>query len=320
MQGATEKEEHMRIKSLIIAALATVLGSQAYAGEATGAGATFPQPIYAKWADSFAKATGNKINYQGVGSGAGIKQIDAGTVTFGATDIPVKPEDLAKKNQVQFPMIVGGIVPIINLKEVGDKELVLTTDILAKIYMEKIRRWNDKEIAELNPGIKLPDLPIIKIRRADGSGTTWNFTKFLSEANEEWKKRFGHGQTIEWVGGAIGAKGNDGVANNVLQTNGSIGYVEYAFAKVNDLATAKMISKDGKVVEPGLKSFQTNWPMVATSYIVMPKEASDPQATKIALEFFAYGLAHDKEAEDLDYVPLNAAQKAETKKALASLK
>ena len=310
----------MRIKTLIIAALATALGSHAYAGEATGAGATFPQPIYAKWADSFAKSTGNKINYQGVGSSAGIKQIDAGTVTFGATDTPVKPEDLAKKGQVQFPMIVGGIVPIINLKEVGDKELVLTTDILAKIYSEKIRRWNDKEIADLNPNIKLPDLPIIKIRRADGSGTTWNFTKFLSEANEDWKKRFGFGSTVEWVGGAIGAKGNDGVANNVQQTNGSIGYVEYAFAKVNGLATAKMIGKDGKAVGASLKAFQTTWPMVATSYIVMPVESPDPAAAKVAIAFFNYSLAQDAEAENLDYVPLNAAQKAETKKALASIK
>lgn len=302
------------IKKIAMVAAATLLSFQAFAAEVTGAGATFPQPIYSKWADAFSKSTGNKINYQGVGSGAGIKQIDAGTVTFGATDIPVKPEDLEKKGQVQFPMIVGGIVAIVNLKDIGDAELTLTTDILAKIYSEKIRRWNDKEIAELNPKIKLPDLPIIKIRRSDGSGTTWNFTRFLSEANADWKKSFGYGQTVEWVGGAIGAKGNDGVANNVLQTNGSIGYVEYAFAKVNGLATAKMIGTDGKVVAPSLKAFQSNWPMVATSYIVMPKASADPAATKIALEFFAFGYANDKLAEDLDYVPLTASQKTESKK------
>ena len=226
-----------------------------------------------------------------------------------------KPEDLEKKGQVQFPMIVGGIVPIINLKEVGNNELTLTTDILAKIYSEKIRRWNDKEIADLNPKVKLPDLPIIKIRRADGSGTTWNFTRFLSEANADWKKTYGFGQQVEWVGGAIGAKGNDGVANNVMQTNGSIGYVEYAFAKSNNLATAKMIGTDGKAVAPDLKSFQSTWPMVATSYIVMPKASADPAAAKIALDFFAYGYAHDADAEALDYVPLTAAQKSESKKA-----
>jgi len=295
-----------------------VLSTQVYAGEATGAGATFPQPIYSKWADSFKKETNNTINYQGIGSGAGIKQIDSKIVTFGATDIPVKPEDLEKKGQVQFPMIVGGIVPIINLKDV--EHLTLTTDILAKIYMEKIKRWNDKEIADLNPGVKLPDLPIIKIRRADGSGTTWNFTKFLSEANADWKKNFGTGQTIEWVGGAIGAKGNDGVANNVYQTNGSIGYVEYAFAKQNGLTVADMIGTDGKKVSPGLKAFQTTWPMVATSYIVMFKESDNADAVKVAVKFFEYGLAHDKEAEALDYIPLNAAQKAEVKKVLSQIK
>jgi len=297
---------------------ATLVTTSVIAGEVTGAGATFPQPIYVKWADSFKKSTNNTINYQGIGSGAGIKQIDSKIVTFGATDVPVKPEDLEKKGQVQFPMIVGGIVPIFNLKEV--EHLTLTTDILAKIYSEKIRRWNDKEIADLNPGVKLPDLPIIKIRRADSSGTTWNFTKFLSEANEDWKKRFGTGQTVEWVGGAIGAKGNDGVANNVYQTNGSIGYVEYAFAKQNDLQVADMIGKDGKKVSPGLKAFQTTWPMVATSYIVMYKESVDPEAAKIAIKFFEYGLAHDKDAEALDYIPLTAAQKAEVKKTLGQIK
>jgi phosphate transport system substrate-binding protein len=306
------------IKNILAVIGSMFIATSAFAGEATGAGATFPQPIYVKWADSFKKDTNNVINYQGIGSGAGIKQIDAKIVTFGATDIPVKPEDLEKKGQVQFPMIVGGIVPIFNLKEVD--QLTLTTDILAKIYMEKIKRWNDKEIAEVNPGVKLPDLPIIKIRRSDGSGTTWNFTKFLSEANADWKKNFGNGQTVEWVGGAIGAKGNDGVANNVYQTNGSIGYVEYAFAKQNDLQVADMIGKDGKKTSPGLKAFQTTWPMVATSYIVMFKESADVDAAKIAIKFFEYGLAHDKDAEALDYIPLTTAQKADVKKILAEIK
>jgi phosphate transport system substrate-binding protein len=305
------------IKNILAVAASLFIATAAFAGEITGAGATFPFPIYSKWADAYKKSSGNTLNYQSIGSGAGMKQIDAKTVTFGATDIPVKSEDLEKKGQVQFPMIVGGIVPIFNLKEV--EHLTLTTDILAKIYMEKIKRWNDKEIADANPGVKLPDLPIIKIRRSDGSGTTWNFTKFLSEANADWKKNYGTGQTVEWLGGAIGAKGNDGVAANVYQTNGSIGYVEYAFAKSNNLQVTDMIGTDGKKVSPGLKAFQTNWPMVATSYIVMYKDPADKDASKAAIKFFEFGYANDKMAEELDYIPLTAAQKADVKKIWSSI-
>jgi phosphate transport system substrate-binding protein len=307
------------LKKLALSAVAALAATTAWAGEITGAGATFPFPIYSKWADAYKAASGDRLNYQSIGSGAGMKQIDAKTVTFGATDIPVSPADLDKKGQVQFPMIVGGIVPVVNLKEVEAGKLVLTTDIMAKIYMEKIRRWNDKAIADLNPGIKLPDLPIIKIRRADGSGTTWNLTRFFSEANADWKKTFGTGQTVEWVGGAIGAKGNDGVAANVLQTNGSIGYVEYAFAKSNNLSWTKMIGADGKAVEPNLKSFQGAWPMIATSYIVMYKAPEDKKASADAIRFFEFAFAHDKEAEALDYVPLTAAQKAEDRKTFAQI-
>ena len=302
----------------IAVAAATLISTAAFAVEVTGAGATFPQPIYVKWADGYKKATGNVINYQGIGSGAGIKQIEAKTVNFGATDIPVKPEDLEKKGQVQFPMIVGGIVPIINLKEVNN--LTLNVDIIAKIYMDKIKRWNDKEIADLNPEVKLPDLPIIKIRRSDGSGTTWNFTSLLSEANADWKKNYGFGSTVEWAGNTIGGKGNDGVANNVYQTNGSIGYVEYAFAKQNNLTVADMIGTDGKKVSPNLKAFQTTWPMVATSYIVLNKENDNKEATQAAIKFFEYGYANDKDAEALDYVPLTAKQKEESKKARSVVK
>ena len=307
------------LKTIALSVVAAVVATSAWAADITGAGATFPFPIYSKWADDYKKVSGDQLNYQSIGSGAGMKQIDAKTVTFGATDIPVKPEDLDKKGQVQFPMIVGGIVPVVNLKEVEAGKLVLNTDIIAKIYMEKIRRWNDKEIADLNPGIKLPDLPIIKIRRSDGSGTTWNFTRFLAEANADWKKTFGFGQTVEWIGGAIGAKGNDGVAANVLQTNGSIGYVEYAFAKSNNIAWTKMIGADGKAVEPSLKSFQGAWPMIATSYIVMYKAPEDKKAAADAIKFFEFALAHDKEAEALDYVPLTTAQKADVKKTFAQL-
>jgi phosphate transport system substrate-binding protein len=307
------------LKTIALSVVAAVVATSAWAADITGAGATFPFPIYSKWADDYKKVSGDQLNYQSIGSGAGMKQIDAKTVTFGATDIPVKPEDLDKKGQVQFPMIVGGIVPVVNLKEVEAGKLVLNTDIIAKIYMEKIRRWNDRAIADLNPGIKLPDLPIIKIRRSDGSGTTWNFTRFLAEANADWKKNFGFGQTVEWVGGAIGAKGNDGVAANVLQTNGSIGYVEYAFAKSNNIAWTKMVGADGKAVEPSLKSFQGAWPMIATSYIVMYKAPEDKKAAADAIKFFEFALAHDKEAEALDYVPLTTAQKADVKKTFAQI-
>ena len=303
----------------ILAAVAVALTATAsLANEVTGAGATFPMPIYMKWAEGYKKQTGNTVNYQGIGSGAGIKQIDAHVVSFGATDVPVKPEDLQKKGQVQFPMIVGGIVAVVNLKEVD--HITLNLDVIAKIYMEKVRRWNDKEIADLNPGVKLPDLPIIKIRRSDGSGTTWNFTKFLSEANEDWKKNYGFGSTVEWVGGAIGAKGNDGVAGNVMQTNGSIGYVEYAFAKTNGLTSADMIGVDGKKVSPSLKAFQGTWPMVATSYIVVYGSSADSADVRSAIDFFAYALEHDAEAEALDYVPLSAKQKEENKKVWKSIK
>ena len=308
----------MKMKSIILAALAIALGSNAYASEATGAGSSFFFPLAAKWADGYNKATGNKINYQSIGSSAGIKQIDAKTVTFGATDAPVKPEDLAKKAQVQFPITVGGIVMVVNLKEV--EHITLSLDVVAKIYMGKITKWNDQQIAALNPDAKLPDLGIIKIRRSDGSGTTWNLTKYLSDANADWKKDYGTGSSIEWPGTTIGGKGNDGVANNVQQTNGSIGYVEYAFAKQNGLLAADMIGTDGKKVSPGIKAFQTTWPLVATTYVVMYAENPDPAATKIAKDFFEYTMAHDADAESLDYVPLNAAQKSETKKALAAIK
>lgn len=306
------------LTKLMTVVAATFVTTTVMAGEVTGAGSSFFFPIASKWATEYNKQTKVTVNYQSIGSSAGIKQIDAKTVTFGATDAPVKPEDLEKKGQVQFPVIVGGIVAAVNLKEVDN--LVLTTDIIAKIYMEKIKRWNDKEIADLNPKAKLPDLPIIKIRRSDGSGTTWNFTKYLSEANADWKKNYGHGSTIEWVGGAIGAKGNEGVAANVMQTNGSIGYVEYAFAKTNGLTVADMIGTDGKKVSPGIKAFQTNWPMIATTYVVMYKENENKEAAKDAVKFFEFTLTRDKDAEDLDYIPLNAKQREEVKKIWAEIK
>ena len=306
------------IKKLLTLAASFVFISSAYSAEITGAGATFPFPIYSKWADAYKTATGNTLNYQSIGSGAGMKQIDAKTVTFGATDIPVNPEDLEKKGQVQFPMIVGGIVPIYHLD--GVEHLILSTNILAKIYMGKITKWNDSQIADINPGVKLPDLGIIKIRRSDGSGTTWNLTRFFSEANVDWKKDYGIGQTVEWQGATIGAKGNDGVAGSVNLSNSSIGYVEYAFAKQNNIPIANMIGTDGKQISPNLKAFQTNWPMVATSYIVMYKTPDDKAASKEAIKFFQYCLSHDDAAISLDYVPLTNTQKENVKKILSEIK
>lgn len=308
----------MFLKNVLAVIGSMFIATSAFAGEVTGAGSSFFFPIASKWATEYDKQSGTKVNYQSIGSSAGIKQIDAKTVIFGATDAPVKQEDLEKKGQVQFPIIVGGIVAAVNLKEVDN--ITLTTDIIAKIYMDKIKKWNDKEIADLNPSVKLPDLPIIKIRRSDGSGTTWNFTKYLSEANADWKKDFGQGSSIEWAGTTIGGKGNDGVASNVMQTNGSIGYVEYAFAKQNGLKVADMIGTDGKRVSPGIKAFQTTWPMVATTYVVMYKENDDKDAAKKAVEFIKFTFTRDKDAEDLDYVPLNQTQKSEVNKTLTSIK
>ena len=306
------------LKNILAVIGSMFIATSAYAGDVTGAGSSFFFPLASKWTAEYDKQTKTRINYQSIGSSAGIKQLESKTVTFGATDIPVKPEDIEKKGQVQFPVVVGGIVAAVNLKEVNS--LTLSNDILAKIYMEKIRRWNDKEIADLNPGVKLPDLPIIKIRRSDGSGTTWNFTKYLSEANAEWNKNYGIGASIEWAGGAVGAKGNEGVAANVMQTNGSIGYVEYTFAKTNGLTVADMIGTDGKKVSPSIKAFQSNWPMVATVYVVMFKENTDKDAAKKAVDFFKFTHNHDKNAEELDYVPLNNTQKESVLKVLSEIK
>lgn len=306
------------LNRLIAVAAATLIATTAYAAEIAGAGATFPQPLYIKWADDYNKATGNKLNYQGIGSGAGLKQIDAKVVTFGATDIPVSDSDLDKKGEVQFPMVTGGIVAIVNLKDVD--KLVLSTDILAKIYNEKIKRWNDSEIAALNPKTKLPDLPIIKIRRSDGSGTTWNFTKFLAEANSDWRNTYGFGASVEWAGSTIGAKGNDGVTGNVMQTSGSIGYVEYAYAKQNKLQTVDMIGTDGKPVSPNIASFQSTWPMVATTYIVMYKNPENKADSSEALKFFDFAYNNDASAIELDYIPLSVPQKEKVRKIWAEIK
>ena len=246
------KHFHTLIAAGAIAAAAI---APAIAADISGAGATFPYPIYAKWADAYKKETGIGLNYQSIGSGGGIKQIKAKTVTFGATDTPLPREDLDKAGLVQFPMVMGGIVPVVNLDGIKPGELVLDGPTLAKIFLGKITKWDDPAIKKLNPSAKLPSQAIAVVHRSDGSGTTFNFTYYLSKVSPDWKSKVGANTSVEWPVG-IGAKGNEGVANNVAQTKGSIGYVEYAYAKQNKLTYTKMVNKDGKTVAPTSKAFQ----------------------------------------------------------------
>src|SRR3954464_924792 len=229
------------IKTLVAAGLVAA-STSAFAADITGAGATFPFPIYSKWADAYKKETGNGLNYQSIGSGGGIKQIQAKTVTFGATDMPLKVEQLEKDGLVQWPMVMGAIVPVVNLEGVKPGEIVFDGETLANIYLGKITKWDDAAIKKLNPIVKLPSEAITVVRRSDGSGTTFNFTDYLSKVSADWKSKVGSNTAVEWPVG-IGAKGNEGVANNVAQTKGSIGYVEYAFAKQNKLTFTKMLNK-----------------------------------------------------------------------------
>jgi phosphate transport system substrate-binding protein len=317
----------MSFKSIIVAAAIIGTVAAAYAADISGAGATFPFPIYAKWADSYKKETGNGLNYQSIGSGAGIKQIRAKTVTFGATDAPLKAEDLDKDGLAQWPMVMGGIVMVVNIPRVKSGELVLDGPTVAQIYMGKIAKWNDPAIAKLNPGLKLPDLAIANIHRADGSGTTFNFTYYLSQASPEWQSGVGAATTVEWSSG-IGAKGNDGVANNVATTPGAIGYVEFAYAQQNKLTFTSMINKAGKTVAPTMDAFQAaaasadwsvrgfyqilanqpgdkSWPMTAATFILMYKKPVDVAASDDALQFFKWAYEKGgKMAQDLDYIPM----------------
>jgi phosphate transport system substrate-binding protein len=302
--------------------------TSAAAADISGAGATFPFPIYAKWADTYKKDTGNGLNYQSIGSGAGIKQIKAKTVTFGATDAPLKAKDLEEAGLAQFPMVMGGIVPVVHLTGVKGDELTLDGKTLADIFLGKIKAWDDPAIAKLNPGLKLPSTAIAVIHRADGSGTTFNFTDYLSKASPDWKDKVGEATSVDWPTG-IGAKGNDGVANNVAGTEGALGYVEYAYAKQNHLAWADMINKAGKKVAPTVEAFQAaaanadwanapgfyliladqpgdqSWPMTAATFILMYKKPADVAASNEALKFFGWCYDHgDAEAKALDYIPM----------------
>jgi phosphate transport system substrate-binding protein len=320
----------MRVLSYVAAVgLATAFTiTTAQAADISGAGATFPYPIYAKWADAYKKETGVGLNYQSIGSGGGIKQIQAKTVTFGASDKPLAPDEIKKWGLIQFPTVVGGDVPVVNLEGVKPGELVLDGDTLAKIFLGEITKWDDPAIKKLNPNAKLPSSAIAVVHRSDGSGTTFIFTNYLSKVSPTWKEKVGADASVEWPTG-IGAKGNEGVANNVVQTKGSIGYVEYAYAKQNKLTYANMINKDGKAVSPDLKSFQAaaanadwanseeffvilteqpgaaSWPIAGATFILVYKEPQDAAATGEALKFFDWAYkSGDKMAEDLDYVPM----------------
>jgi phosphate transport system substrate-binding protein len=320
----------MRVLSYVaavgLAAAFTITTAQA--ADISGAGATFPYPIYAKWADAYKKETGVGLNYQSIGSGGGIKQIQAKTVTFGASDKPLAPDEIKKWGLIQFPTVVGGDVPVVNLEGVKPGELVLDGDTLAKIFLGEITKWDDPAIKKLNPNAKLPSSAIAVVHRSDGSGTTFIFTNYLSKVSPTWKEKVGADASVEWPTG-IGAKGNEGVANNVVQTKGSIGYVEYAYAKQNKLTYANMINKDGKAVSPDIKSFQAaaanadwansedffvilteqpgaaSWPIAGATFILVYKEPQDAAATGEALKFFDWAYkSGDKMAEDLDYVPM----------------
>ncbi len=318
----------MNFVKAILAAGLVAASTSAFAADITGAGATFPFPIYSKWADAYKKETGNGLNYQSIGSGAGIKQIQAKTVTFGATDAPLKAEQLEKDGLVQWPMVMGAIVPVVNLEGIKPGELVLSGELLGDIYLGKITKWNDPAIAKLNPKLKLPTDAITVVRRSDGSGTTFNFTDYLSKSNAEWKTKVGSGTAVEWPAG-VGAKGNEGVAGNISQTKNSIGYVEYAYAKQNKLTYAALINKAGKTVQPTMAAFQAaasnadwakapgyyviltdqpgeaSWPITAATFILMHREPVDKAASAEAIKFFKWAFEKgDKMAEELDYIPM----------------
>ena len=294
----------------IYAILAVLFSTTTYAAEVNGAGATFPYPIYAKWADAYQKETGNKINYQSVGSGAGIKQIQAKTVTFGASDMPLSDADLDKHGLYQFPTVIGGNVVVVNVEGVDQGQMDLDGSTIANIYLGKIKKWNDPAIAKLNPKMKLPDTSINVIRRSDGSGTTFIFTKYLTGVSKDWNDTIGAGTAVEWPVG-VGAKGNDGVAGNVQQTKNSIGYVEYAYAKQNKLAYTSING-----VLPGKTTFQSgSWPITAPTYIIMYKTPINEADAKNAHDFFKWAYKNgDQMADELEYVPLSAEKKSEITK------
>jgi phosphate transport system substrate-binding protein len=321
-------------KSMLGAATAAIAGAAlmatASAAEISGAGATFPFPIYAKWAEAYKAATGTALNYQSIGSGGGIKQITAKTVDFGASDMPLKPEELDKDGLQQFPPVIGGEVLVVNIPGIAAGQMLLNGPTIADIYLGKIAKWNDPAIAKLNPGLKLPDLGIAVVHRSDGSGTTFIFTNYLSKVSPEWKDKVGENTSVEWPTG-LGGKGNEGVAAIEARTSGAIGYVEYAYALQNKLVHTKLVNHDGATLSPSSKVFQAaaanadwdkapgfyllltdqpgkeSWPITGATFILMHKKQDKPETAKQVLAFFDWAYRHGQEmAESLDYIPMPA--------------
>jgi phosphate transport system substrate-binding protein len=316
--------------SKILAVIFAFLTLTAQAAEITGAGATFPYPIYAKWAEAYNKATGNTLNYQSIGSSGGIRQINNKTVSFGASDAPVKGEDLEKLGQVQFPAIIGGTVPVVNLEGFKPGELRITGPVLAEVFMGNITKWNDPKLQALNPGKKLPDQNITVVHRADGSGTTFNWTDYLTVVSPEWEKRVGRGAAVKWPAtSSVGGKGNEGVAANVNRVKGSIGYVEYAYVKKNNMNYMLLQNRAGNFVAPDDATFaaaaagadwfsvpgmglsivnqggKDTWPVTTASFIIMYKEPADKRASQEVIKFFDWAFKNGaKLSADLDYVHL----------------
>ncbi|AWK15250.1 phosphate ABC transporter substrate-binding protein PstS [Candidatus Fukatsuia symbiotica] len=313
----------------IIAVVLSVFTLSAFAAvNLTGAGATFPTPVYAQWADAYQKETGNKVNYQGIGSSGGEKQIIANTVAFGASDKPLSNDKLAINGLFQFPTVIGGVVMVVNLPGIKSNELILNGQTLGDIYLGKVTKWNDAAIAKLNPGVTLPDKNIAVVRRADGSGTSFVFTQYLAKVNTEWKKKVGFGSSVNWPVG-LGGKGNDGVAACVQRLPGSIGYVEYSYVKETGLAYTKLVSADGQPVSPTVMSFSaaakeadwsqtfaqdlTNkkgkdvWPITSTTFILLHKVQKDAVKGREVLKFFDWSYKNGaRQANDLDYAMLPA--------------
>ena len=314
--------------ALVGVSAAAAIAFGALAGEISGAGATFPYPIYAKWAEAYAAKTGLKMNYQSIGSGGGIKQITSKTVDFGASDMPLKPADLEKDGLTQFPMVMGGVVPVFNVPGIAAGQLKLDGKVLADIYLGKITKWNDPAIAALNSGLKLPDLAIAPVYRSDGSGTTFIFTHYLSEVSPEWKDKVGENTSVQFPTG-IGGKGNEGVSAMASRTVGAIGYVEYAYAKQNKLTYALLRNKDGQFVSPDSAAFRAaaanadwsktqdfyllltdqpgkdSWPITGATFILLHKQQAKPEVAREVINFFDWAyLNGGKLADDLDYVPM----------------
>ena len=323
------------ITSSIIAGLVALIGSAGFSAtasaavtEISGAGATFPYPVYAKWAEAYSHSTGIKMNYQSIGSGGGIKQIEAKTVDFGASDAPLTADELNKNDLMQFPMVMGGVVPVVNLPGISAGQIKLSPTVLADIYLGKIKNWNDSAIASTNRGLSLPDKRITVVHRSDGSGTTWIYTNYLSKVSPDWKSKVGNDKSVAWPAG-VGGKGNEGVASYVLRIKGAIGYVEYAYALQNHMASVKLQNRDGNYVDPTSTNFQaaaanadwsnapgfymvltdqpgaSSWPITGATFILMHKSQAKPDVARAVLSFFSWSYKNgDDMAAQLDYVPM----------------